>query len=142
MLLNLSYNDKQIKEKTEVEVGKAFGIKERFKMGGIGSPKIFITDSSTEINNLLILDNNINSGSIELRPGGIILRFRSLLETYGLIIPWYKLVIYKSNASEYTIYRDRYFVKIKGGSRLNVFIKKLLELKADNSPANFDDPQK
>ena len=87
MLLNVSYNDKKITEKIDNEVGKPFTLKERFAMGGIGSPKLHITETSLEIQNLLILDNNLNTCNIEMRPKGIIVRFRSLLETYGLIIP-------------------------------------------------------
>ena len=91
MLYNVSYNDKKITRKIDEELGKPFTLKERFQLGGIGSPKLHITEASMEIQNLLILDNNLNTCNIEMRPKGIILRFRSLLETYGLIIPYYKL---------------------------------------------------
>ena len=60
MLLNISYND--IKQKKEIDklVGKPFSIKERLKMGGIGSEKLIISSGSINIKNLLLLDNNIN----------------------------------------------------------------------------------
>ena len=81
MLLNISYND--IKQKNEIDklVGKPFSIKKRLKMGGIGSEKMIISSASVNIKNLLLLDNNINKCNIELRPKGIIVFFRSLLET-------------------------------------------------------------
>ena len=90
--------------------------------------------------NLLILDQNINTCNIELRPKGIIVRFRSLLETYGLIIPYYKLKIYKGKSQEYSIYLDHYFVKILADSSdVHKFVKKINRQKALNSPPNLED---
>ena len=112
MLLNVSYNESEVKEKIEAKVGKPFPLKERWSMSGVGSPKLLISSSSIDIHNLLILDNNLNTCNIELRPNGIILRFRSLLETYALIVPYYKLNLYKGKAEEYSIYKDHQFVKV------------------------------
>ncbi|MEM9078385.1 MAG: hypothetical protein AAGC43_15180 [Bacteroidota bacterium] len=140
MLLNVSYTDKKITEKIDNEVGKPFTLKERFAMGGIGSPKLFITETSLEIQNLLILDNNLNTCNIEMRPKGIIVRFRSLLETYALIIPFYKLTIYKGDFAVYSIYRDSYFIKVKSDTKaIQKYFKKLLDYKADNAPTSIED---
>ncbi|MEO0902680.1 MAG: hypothetical protein AAFY00_11985 [Bacteroidota bacterium] len=140
MLLNVSYTDKKITEKIDNEVGKPFTLKERFAMGGIGSPKLFITETSLEIQNLLILDNNLNTCNIEMRPKGIIVRFRSLLETYGLIIPYYKLTIYKGDFAVYSVYRDNYFIKVKSDTKaIQKYFKKLLDYKADNAPTSIED---
>jgi len=54
MLLNVSYNNKEITSKIEEAVGKPFTLKERLALNGIGSPKLFIVDSSIEIKNLLL----------------------------------------------------------------------------------------
>ena len=72
-------------------VGKPYTIFQRLRIGGIGSSKLIINKADSKISNLLNLDNNINKCNIEIRPKGIIIRFRSLLETYGLIIPFFKL---------------------------------------------------
>ena len=93
MLLNISYNEPKVKEKIETLVGKPFTLKERLAMNGVGSSKLLISSASVDIHKLLILDNNLNTCNIELRPNGIILRFRSLLETYAFIIPYYKLTV-------------------------------------------------
>ena len=140
MLVNISYNNRELKKKIEETVGKPFTLKERWKMGGIGSPKLFITASSVEIGNLLKLDNNLDSCNIELRPKGIIVRFRSLLETYGLVIPYYKLSLYKGEAQVYSIYKDHYFIKVKSNSKAILqFFKKILDEKANNAPTTIDD---
>jgi hypothetical protein len=140
MLLNVSYNNKEITRKIDEEVGKPFPLKERWAMGGIGSPKLFITETSLEIHNLLILDNNLDSCNIEIRPKGIIVRFRSLLETFALVIPFYKLTLYKGDFAVYSIYRDHYFIKVRSDTKaIQKFFKKLLNYKADTSPTSIED---
>ena len=140
MLVNVSYNNKEITQNIDKEVGKPFTLKERWSMGGIGSPKLSITSTSAEIRNLLILDNNLNTCNIEIRPKGIILRFRSLLETYALVIPFYKLTIYKGDLATYSVYRDHYFVKVTVDTKAaQKFFKKILDYKADNTPTSIED---
>ena len=140
MLVNVSYNNKEITRNIDEEVGKPFTLKQRWAMGGIGSPKLSITSTSAEIRNLLILDNNLNTCNIELRPKGIVLRFRSLLETYALVIPFYKLAIYKGDLATYSVYRDHYFVKVMADTKaVQKFFKKILNYKADNAPTSIED---
>ena len=140
MLLNISYND--IKQKKEIDklVGKPFSIKERLKMGGIGSEKLIISSASVNIRNLLLLDNNINKCNIELRPIGIIVFFRSLLETYGLIIPYFKLKIYKGKAEEYSIYKDNLYIKVLADKKsIHKFFKKIIKNRLENSLPSIDE---
>ncbi|MDA7694415.1 hypothetical protein N9I15_04855 [Flavobacteriaceae bacterium] len=140
MLLNISYRDPKQKKQIDDSVGKPFSLQKRWKLGGIGSQKLIINSASVDIYNLLILDHNINSCNIELRPNGIIVRFRSLLETYGLIIPYYKLKIYKGKAQEYSIYKDHYFIKIIADSdATHQFFNKINGQKIENLPPSFED---
>lgn len=140
MLVNVSYNNKEITRKVDHAVGKPFTLRERWNMSGIGSPKLFITETSIEIRNLLILDNNTDSCNIEMRPKGIIVRFRSLLETFALVIPYYKLTIYKGDLATYSIYRDHYFIKVKSDTKaIQKYFRKMLDYKADNAPTSIDD---
>lgn len=140
MLVNVSYNNKEITRRVNEEVGPPFTLKRRWAMGGIGSPKLEITKSSAAIRNLLILDNNRDTCNIELRPKGIILRFRSLLETYALVIPYYKLVLYKGELAKYTVYRDHHSVQVQADTKaIQKFFQKILECKADNSPTSIED---
>tara|TARA_B100000700_G_scaffold49353_1_gene52185 strand:- start:103 stop:528 length:426 start_codon:yes stop_codon:yes gene_type:complete len=140
MLLNVSYNNPDIKEKIDREVGKTLTLADRFKLKGSGSPRLIITSVSIDIHNLLILDNNRNTCNIEIRPGGIIVRFRSILETFALVIPFWKLKIYKGKAEEYSIYRDHYFIKVEAkDDNVHNFFKKLIAYKEDNAPTRIDD---
>ncbi len=140
MLLNVSYKNPGITKKIDAQVGEPFTLGKRWAMDGIGSPKLFITKTSLEISNLLILDNNVDSCNIELRPKGIIVRFRSLLETFALVIPYYKLAIYKGDLAHYAIYRDHHFIKVLSDTKaVQKFFKKMLDQKAKNSPLNLED---
>ena len=130
MIKNLSYNSKKNRTILSEIVGRPFSLIERIRLKGIGSGKLIIIDASKEIVELLRLDNNINHCNIELRTNGIIIRFRSLLETYGLIIPYYKLVIYKGESNIYSFYKDNYYIKFMADNKkTSLFVKKIVRLK-------------
>ena len=132
MLRNVSYkNDKQQNEINEF-VGKPFSLLERLKQKGIGLGKLIIIKASKEIENLLVLDQNINQCNIERRPNGVIIYFRVLLETYALIIPYYKLVVFKVDSDIYTFHIDHRMIKIKVNNKKNhEFIRNILNEKAN-----------
>lgn len=142
MLLDVSYNNKINTRKIDDELGKPFTLMERFKMGGIGSPKLILTAASIQISNLMNLDNNRNVCNIEMRPKGIIVGFRSKLSSYAFSIPYYKLVLYKGKAEEYSIYRDNYFFKIEAKAKdkeVHNFMKKLMGAKNAAVPKRLED---
>lgn len=135
MLVNVSYNNAEITRRIDDLVGKPYTLKERWNLKGIGSPRLIIREASPEIRNLLMLDNNRDTCNIELRPGGIILGFRSLLESYALVIPYYKLTLYKGDLAVYSIHMDHRFVKVEADTKaVQKFFVKLLGLKADKHP--------
>tara|TARA_B100000131_G_C18077515_1_gene596965 strand:- start:141 stop:563 length:423 start_codon:yes stop_codon:yes gene_type:complete len=132
VLKNLSYNCKKTKDLLIDRVGKPLTLFERLKIGGNGSDKLIITDASNDIVELLKLDNNINQCNIEIRSNGIIVRFRALLETYGLVIPFYKMVIYKGEKKIYSIYIDNQYIKFLADKKsIHSFIKKINKLKSE-----------
>ena len=140
MLLNISYKDHEITELVNNTVGKTFNLRERLRMRGIGSPKLRITSCSIDIHNLLILDQNLNTCNIELRPKGIIVRFRSLLETFALIIPYYKLSLYKGKSEEYSIYKDHYCIRVAANNpQIHKFMSKILKIRDEQRPSYIDD---
>ena len=134
MLANVSYNNKAQRESIDMLVGKPFTLVNRLKLGGVGSPKLHVVSSSKEIDSLFVLDHNDNTCNIELRPNGIILRFRSLLETYGLIIPYYKLTIFKGTREAYSIHMEHHKIGISAKSKnVRDFFKKIQQQKASIS---------
>ena len=58
MLLNDSYNHKEVNRHIIEAVGAPYTIWTRIKMNGIGSPRTVIKAASPEIQKLLELDNN------------------------------------------------------------------------------------
>ena len=130
MIYNISYNDRNIKSKIEDDIDKPLSLSQKFLIGGSGSPKLYITECSSEIKKYLDKDNNINTCIIEIRNKGIIVMFRSILETYALTIPFFKLNIYKGKSNEYSIFKDNHYVKILANTKeVHGFMKKIKNFK-------------
>ena len=88
----------------------------------------------------MALDKYRNKCNIELRPNGIIVGFRSLLESYALVIPYWKLTLYKGKAEEYSLYRDTYCIKIEAKNKnVHQFIKRILTEKEKQAPLSIED---
>ena len=141
MLLNTTYKNKEIEEKICQAVGKPYSLLYRIKQKGIGSPKMKIISASSEIYSLLQLDQNLNSCNVELRPKGIIIAFQKRLETYALVIPFYKLNIYKGDIDSYTFFKDHYKIKIRATNKdlkIHNFIKKIKAEKDNQKPINLE----
>lgn len=142
MLLNISHNYSEKKSKIDSEVGKTFTLAQRQAWEGISLQNINITAASIDIYNLLTVNGRENTCTIEMRPNGIIISFRSMQETYALVIPNYKLKVYKGKAEEYSFYKDHHFIKIWAGSNdpeIHKFVKKIIKNKSDNAPTRVDD---
>lgn len=134
MVLNDTYNHEHINRQIIGSVGLPFGLLQRIKMKGNGSPRLLILESSTSIQKLLHLDNNTTWCYIEIRPKGIIVRFRSLLETFAFVIPWWKLVVFKCDAQVYTLHCDDNFVKLRIKTTVELkFIRRLMDLKVQET---------
>ncbi|MCK9451506.1 MAG: hypothetical protein M0Q90_07425 [Bacteroidales bacterium] len=135
LLKNIKYNDKALKKEIDALVGPAFSWRERFRMKGIRSPKFKLVRASVSIEALLAVDNRRWLCTIELRPSGIILTFRSCLKTYGWIAPYRSLSIFK-NEDYLSFYSNQYLVKVVWDTQsiaANKFLMKLLKLKAQSS---------
>jgi len=133
MLRNISYNDHKIQNEITEMIGESFSFFERIKMNGIGSSNLRIQGCNSEIENILNLDNNDNRCNIEIRKKGIIVRFRALLETYALIIPFYKLKLFKGESSVYSIYIDNYYIKVLANNKnVHDFFKKISKYRNSN----------
>lgn len=142
MLVLISQEYSAKKEKIEAAVGRTFSLEQRKLLGKSSSINNPITAASIEIYNLLALNEGPSTCSIEMRPKGIIISFRSNLDTYALVIPNYKLKVYKGKAEEYSFHKDHYFIKIwagKSDSEIHRFIKQLIKNRADNAPTRVED---
>ena len=52
MIYNISYNDSNIRSKIENDIDKPLSFSQKFLIGGSGSPKLYITECSSEIKNI------------------------------------------------------------------------------------------
>ena len=132
MIRNISYNDKTIRSEIDGLIGRQYRLSERIRLKGNGSPRFIIDQASPAIIEILNLDNNLNYCNIELRPGGLLISFRALLDTHAWIIPYYSLNIFKSQQL-LSLYSGGDFIKLRYSNATkgkSLFIQKLLGLRA------------
>ena len=142
MLVNISRDFNEKREEINQLIGKAFPLDQRKELEGTSLHNLIITAASIEIYNLLVLNEGQSHCNLEMRPKGVILSFRAGGETYSLVIPFYKLKIYKGRSEEYSFYKDSYFIKIRAGAEekeVHAFIKKLRHYKADKALPRIED---
>jgi hypothetical protein len=136
MLFNISNKNLKTEKQINDLVGKPFSLIENIKKGGIGSPKLFITRCSAAIYDLLHVNESVKFCNIEIRPKGIIIGFQSRLEVYVLVIPFYKLVIFKPG-NTITFHIDHHYISIdssKNSKGVTKFIAKIEKEKETNTP--------
>lgn len=142
MLVRLSPDYAAVKAKIDEAIGKTFTLEERKRLEKTSSANHEITGASIEIYNLLALNETRSTCTLEMRPKGMVISFRSNLDTYALVIPNHKLRVYKGSAEQYSFHEDQHFIKIwagKSDSDLHSFIKKIRNNKSDNAPTRVED---
>jgi hypothetical protein len=142
MLLNLSHNYSEKRSEIERSVGKPFDLETRKKLDGSSLRDVPITAASIDLYNLLVLNEAPTTCNLEMRTKGLIISFQVKKDTYSLVIPYYKLKIYKGRAEEYSFYKDKYFIKILAGAKekeIHAFVKKLRHYKADQALPRIED---
>lgn len=85
-IYNLSYNDKERFGEVYALLGKPFGFFKSISMGGTGSPGLRLHHAPQEIMTIIDHTRDRVYCNIEIFPNGILFRFRSRLENYGLPI--------------------------------------------------------
>jgi len=135
MVLNTTHSSKKNKELINDLVGKAYTFMQSIKLKGIGSKRMIIDDVSPNLKEYLNTISDINYGNIELRPNGILIHITKGLQNFTWVIPYYQLVIYKTNGS--SIHAQGRFVHFKNNKMLKenkFFFDKLL-----NEKIKFDE---
>jgi hypothetical protein len=133
-LYNISYKDKERDELIDAEVGSQHSLISKIRLGGIGSRRMIIENMSVNMSHLKSRVADLQYGSIELRPLGIIVHVNIGLDVFAWTIPFYRLSIY--NGDFFTIHGNGdylQFNKEKSWLENNVFIKKMLRLKLNFS---------
>lgn len=130
MILNSTYNNKEHKQIITDLVGKPFTLLEAFKIKGVGSKRLIIEDVSPNLKTYINKVSDINYANIELRKGGIILYINKGLQNFTWVIPYYQLVMYKTNGA--SIHAQGKFIKFKSNKTFKEnkkFFRKMLDEK-------------
>ena len=97
MILDSTFSSKENNELINDLVGKSYGLFQSIKMKGIGSKHMIIEEVSPNMKQYLNTISDVNYANLELRPLGVLIRINKGLKNYTWIIPYYQLVIYKTN---------------------------------------------
>ncbi|PTM02888.1 MAG: hypothetical protein DA407_14685 [Bacteroidetes bacterium] len=130
MILDTTYKAKKHKEIINDLIGKSFSLIDSIKLKGIGSKRMIIEKVSPNMQQYLNLGSDINYANIEIRPNGILLYVNKGLKNYTWVIPYYQLVIYKTNGT--SIHAQGKFIHFKNNITFKenkAFFNKLLNFK-------------
>ena len=133
MLFNTTHTNSEAKELINDFLGHPFSFFQSIKMGGIGSKRMIIDEVSDNFSNLLNRVSDLNYGNIELRPNGILVMINKGLENFTWVIPYRKLVIYKTYGL--SIHADGKFIRFRESKTYKEnkgFFKKMIRLKAES----------
>jgi hypothetical protein len=99
MILNTTHRNPDHKQIIADLIGEQYSLVEKIKRGGIGSKRMIIDEVSPNMHSMINVVSDINYANIELRPKGILVMINKGLKNFTWIIPYYQLVIYKTNGS-------------------------------------------
>ena len=139
MIYNSTYNDIEKEIETNNLVGKKYNLIKSIRLGGIGSKRLIVEDLGLNFKKLIQQKTDLTYSNVELRDKGIIVYVVDGQKRFTWVIPFYKLVIYKSPT--FSIHSDGNFIRYS--NKLNhkqnlLFFKKILDHKYNfNKQNNF-----
>ncbi len=132
MLLNTTHKNDEHELIMRELVGKAFSIRKKLKLRGVGSGRMVIDEASPKLERTLLNGPDLNYANIELRPKGILVRITRRLDNFTWIIPYYQLHIYKTEGL--SVHGQGQFLHFRENQMLQnnkPFFKKLSNLKLE-----------
>ena len=132
MLLNTTHKNEENELIMQDLVGKAFSLKRKLIMRGVGSGRMVIDEASPKLEKTLMNGPDLNYADIELRPKGILVRITRRLDNFTWIIPYYHLHIYKTEGL--SVHGQGQFLHFRENQLLHnnkPFFKKLSNLKLE-----------
>ncbi|WP_179352454.1 hypothetical protein [Winogradskyella vidalii] len=130
MILNTTHYNSEHKTIIADLIGRPFSLVQKLRLKGIGSKRMIIDDVSPNMSSLMNKVSDTNYANIEIRPKGILIMINKGLKNFTWIIPFYQLVIYKTNGS--SIHAQGRFVHFRNSKTFKEnkkFFNKLLDLK-------------
>ncbi|EGV43876.1 hypothetical protein BZARG_2461 [Bizionia argentinensis JUB59] len=130
MIINTTNNDKDNRELIADLIGKPYSFLKSIRLKGIGSKRMMIEAVSPNLQFCLNHVDDINYANIEMRSGGIIIYINKGLQNFTWVIPFYQLVLYKTDGT--SIHAQGRFINFKNNKLFKenkCFFKRLLEMK-------------
>tara|TARA_B100001250_G_scaffold155749_1_gene133857 strand:+ start:1591 stop:2013 length:423 start_codon:yes stop_codon:yes gene_type:complete len=130
MIFNSTYTDKEKELEVEKLIGKKYGLISSIRLNGVGSKRLIVQETSQNFKKIIIQKSDLIYSNIEIRPGGVIVYIAEGLNRYSWVIPYYKLVIYKT--PNYSIHSEGDFIRFSNNVNVKEnlkFFKKLLKHK-------------
>ena len=137
MIYNSTYTDIEKDIETDNLVGKKYNLIKSIRLRGIGSKRLIVEELGINFKKLIQQKNDIIYSNIELRKKGIIVYVVDGQKRFTWVIPYYKLVIYKTPS--FSIHSNGNFIRYS--NKLNhkqnlVFFKKVLDHKFNFNKSN------
>jgi hypothetical protein len=135
LILDSTHPNKEHKQIINDLIGKSFSFIEAIKMGGVGSKRMIIEEASPNMKQYLNQVSDINYANIEMRTDGVVVYINKGLKNFTWIIPYYQLVIYKTNGT--SIHAQGKYIHFKNNMTFKEnksFFNKLL-----NAKVNYDE---
>ena len=130
MIYNSTYKNDELDNECEKIVGKKYNIIDSILLNGIGSKRLIVKKYSKNFFEIIEKKIDLIYSNIELREKGIIVYIATGQKRYSCVIPYYKLVLFKT--PNYTIHCDEDFIafsnEINYKENIN-FFKKLIDHK-------------
>ncbi len=130
MVLDTTHTNREHKTIIANLVGSSYSFFELLRKGGVGSKRMIIENVSPNLRQYLNTVSDINYSNIEMRPAGILIYINKGLQNFTWIIPYYQLVIYKTNGI--SIHAQGKFIHFRNNKTFKenkAFMNKLLEAK-------------
>ena len=130
MIFNSTYTDKEKELEVEKLIGKKYGLISSIRLNGVGSKRLIVQETSQNLKKIIIQKSDLIYSNIEIRSGGVIVFIAEGLNRYSWVIPYYKLVIYKT--PNYSIHSEGDFIRFSNDLNIKEnlkFFKKLLKHK-------------
>lgn len=132
MFVNTTYFNRDNQHLIDDLVGKRFGFIEKLKRKGVGSSRMIVGEISQRLSQVTNVHQELTYANIELRPGGILVHLNSARKSFTWAIPFYQLVIYKTNG--FSIHCNGNFIHFKNDKLFREnksFFKNLMQAKID-----------
>lgn len=128
MILDTTYTDKKHTELINEMVGKPYSFLQKFRLKGVGSKRMMIEDVSPNMKHYMNKVAAVNYANLEIRPKGLLIRINKGLQNFTWIIPYYHLVLQKTDGS--SIHAQGKYIQFRKNTTFRenrAFFKKLLD---------------